>query len=443
VRETLRFFAPHPGDTYITNHPAFGGSHLPDITLITPVFDDAHELLGYIANRAHHAEIGGITPGSMPASATRLIEEGTVIKPQHLINEGVSCFDEIEKLFTSGPFPTRNLGDNLADLHAQLAANLEGAKRLLGLAGGNPDLVRKMMAGILDDSARVMRQQIERIDDCEAEEHLDDGSTIQVKLSTINQPPSTLRIDFTGTSPTHPGNLNATQAIVQSAVLYVLRLLLQKDLPLNEGLMKPIEIILPPCLLNPPFTGDAASDPAVVGGNVEVSQRLVDTLIKALRLQACSQGTMNNLLFGNERFGYYETIAGGSGAGDGYDGASALHTHMTNTAITDPEIIEQRYPVLLREFSIRRGSGGKGKWSGGDGVVREFEFLEPLTVSLLTQHRASGPFGIAGGGPGMPGRQVLIHGDGRSTDLPSSVAVIAAPGDRLRIETPGGGGCGR
>ncbi len=230
---------------------------------------------------------------------------------------------------------------------------------------------------------------------------------------------------------------------MNSAVLYVLRLMLQEDLPLNEGLIEPIELVLPKgSLLNPNFTGDASRDPAVVGGNVEVSQRVVDTLIKAMRLQACSQGTMNNTLFGNERFGYYETIAGGAGAGHGYDGASALHTHMTNTAITDPEIVEQRYPVRLRQFAIRRGSGGTGRWHGGDGVVREFEFLEPLTISLLTQHRASGPFGVDGGGDGQPGKQTLVRASGAMETLGSSASLRVEAGDRLIVETPGGGGAG-
>ncbi len=443
VRETMKHFVPLPDDTYITNHPAFGGSHLPDITLITPVFGESGALLGYAANRAHHAEIGGITPGSMPAGATRLIEEGTVITPRHLIKGGASCFDEIEKLFTSGPFPTRNLADNIADLHAQLAANLEGAKRLTGLASSNPDLVRQMMSEILADSARVMRERISFIRDCEAEEHLDDGSIIRVNLSTINNPPSTLRIDFTGTSPTHPGNLNATTAIVQSAVLYVLRLLLQQDLPLNEGLMEPIEIVLPPSMLNPSFTGDAANRSCRRRRQRRSQPAARGHAHQGLATPACSQGTMNNLLFGNERFGYYETIAGGSGAGDGYDGASALHTHMTNTAITDPEIIEQRYPVRLRRFEIRRGSGGAGRWRGGDGVVREFEFLEPLTVSLLTQHRLSGAYGFEGGGDGSRGKQTLLRADGSSGEvLPSSTSLRVEPGDRLVMETPGGGGAG-
>jgi len=435
VREVAKAVVMQPGDTIITNHPAYGGSHLPDVTLITPVFQDS-TLLGYIANRAHHAEIGGITPGSMPANATRLIEEGVVIAPRHLIRGGESCFDEISSLLTSAMHPTRNLADNLADLHAQLAANLHGAERLRALAD---ESLPRLMEEILSHSAQVMRRQIERLPEAiSAAEKLDDGSLIAVSMHKVA---GRLVLNFTGTSGVHPRNLNATNAIVRSAILYVMRLMLQEDLPLNEGLMEPLEIILPVSLLNPAFTGDPARDPAVVGGNVEVSQRLVDTLVKALGLQACSQGTMNNFLFGGDRFGYYETIAGGSGAGAGYDGAHALHTHMTNTAITDPEIIEQRYPVRLRQFAIRRGSGGAGQQRGGDGVLREFEFLEPLTVSLLTQHRVEAPFGLNGGGSGCPGQQRLIR-QGTETILDGCASFTVGAGDRVVIETPGGGAFG-
>lgn len=437
VREVAKAAAMGPGDTIITNHPAFGGSHLPDVTLITPVHDGRGRLMGYIANRAHHAEIGGATPGSMPASATCLAEEGVVIAPRHLIRAGASCFDDLATLLTSGPWPTRNLADNLADLHAQLAANLHGAERLRGLAD---DSLLDMMESILGHSAQVMRGQIEKLPEAiSAVEKLDDGAQIAVAMSKAG---GRLVLDFTGTSGVHPRNLNATSAIVRSAVLYVMRLMLQEDLPLNEGLMEPVEIILPVSLLNPVFTGDPAKDPAVVGGNVEVSQRLVDTLIKAFQLQACSQGTMNNFLFGAGGFGYYETIAGGAGAGQGYDGAPALHTHMTNTAITDPEIIEQRYPVRLRRFAIRRGSGGAGRWHGGDGVVREFEFVEPLTVSLLTQHRVEAPYGMDGAQCGALGRQRLMRG-GREQVLAGCATFAAEAGDRIIIETPGGGGWGR
>ena len=436
VREVIAAIPMQPGDTIITNHPAFGGSHLPDVTLITPVHDQTGTLLGYIANRAHHAEIGGITPGSMPANATRLIEEGVVIAPRHLIRAGKSCFNEISELLTSAAHPTRNLADNLADLHAQLAANLHGVERLRALA---TDSLPVVMQSILDHSAKVMRTQIERLpDSISATEKLDDGSQIAVSM---RKAAGKLILDFSGTSCVHPRNLNATPAIVRSAVLYVMRLMLQEDLPLNEGLMEPVEIICPTSLLNPAFTGDPANDPAVVGGNVEVSQRLVDTLIKALDLQACSQGTMNNFLFGGDQFGYYETIAGGSGAGEGYDGAHALHTHMTNTAITDPEIIEQRYPVRLRQFAIRCGSGGTGEWRGGDGVIREFEFIMPLTVSLLTQHRVEAPFGLHGASPGQTGQQTLVR-DGQITKLAGCTTFEAQAGDRVIIETPGGGGWG-
>jgi 5-oxoprolinase (ATP-hydrolysing) len=438
VREATRGFHLRRGDTIITNHPAFGGSHLPDITLITPVFDRTETLLGFIANRAHHAEIGGITPGSMPATATCLAQEGVVLAPQYLMRGGESCFATVAAALQGLPYPTRNLADNIADLHAQLAANVLGVERLTDLASQNAQL-REVMAEVLDHSARVMRRRIPHLPSrSQAVQELDDGSRIAVTIAAEGE---RLLLDFTGTSPVHPGNLNATRAIVRSAVLYVLRLLLQEDLPLNEGLLEPVDVVLPECLLNPSFTGDALKDPAVVGGNVEVSQRLVDTLVQAFQLQACSQGTMNNFLFGSSRFGYYETIAGGAGAGEGYAGADALHTHMTNTAISDPEIIEQRYPVRLREFSIRRGSGGAGRWRGGDGVTRVFEFLTPLTVSLLTQHRKEGPFGMQGGAVGAPGRQSLLR-QGLEMPLPSSVSLEVLAGDILRIETPGGGGWG-
>ena len=436
VREVANTIVMQPGDTIITNHPAYGGSHLPDVTLITPVHDARHALIGYIANRAHHAEIGGITPGSMPANATRLIEEGVVIAPRHLIRGGVSCFDEISALLTSAVHPTRNLADNLADLHAQLAANLHGAERLRALTS---ESLQGMMQSILDHSARVMHSQIDRLPAAiSAAEKMDDGAVISVSMRKTG---GKLILDFAGTSGVHPRNLNATTAIVRSAVLYVMRLMLQEDLPLNEGLMEPVEIICPESLLNPSFTGDASRDPAVVGGNVEVSQRLVDTLIKALGLQACSQGTMNNFLFGGAGFGYYETIAGGSGAGDGYHGGHALHTHMTNTAITDPEIIEQRYPVRLRQFAIRASSGGRGEWNGGDGVIREFEFLEPLTVSLLTQHRVEAPYGLHGGASGKKGCQTLVR-DGQKIKLEGCTSFDVQAGDRVIIESPGGGAWG-
>ncbi|MGI9244430.1 MAG: hydantoinase B/oxoprolinase family protein, partial [Verrucomicrobiales bacterium] len=411
----------------VTNHPAFGGSHLPDITLISPIYSE-DQLIGYVANRAHHAEIGGITPGSMPADATRLVEEGTVIPPTYLFKGGEPDFDSIAEIFRSARFPTRQLSDNLADLHAQAAANLQGVAAVNKL---DSTKVAHHMAGILE---RSNLPKLGQLPTAQAEQELDDGSKICVSMQPGH-------IDFSGTTPpVHPANLNASPAIVRSAVLYALRLYLQVDIPLNEGILTDLEISLPECFLNPCFTEDPNSCPAVVGGNVETSQRLVDTLLKALGIQACSQGTMNNFIFGDDTFGYYETIAGGSGAGPGYAGTDAIHTHMTNTAITDPEILESRYPVKLHRFSIRENSGGNGTYTGGNGVIREIEFLAPLSVSLLTQHRNSAPYGLHGGSPGAPGKQTRTKTSGEIIGLPPSTKFEAEPGDRLTIETPGGGG---
>lgn len=439
VRAAVAGLDLRPGDTLITNHPAYGGSHLPDVTLITPVFDADEALLGYVANRAHHAEIGGLTPGSMPATATCLAEEGVVLAPQFLVRQGQSCLEAVAQQLHGAAYPTRNLADNLADLHAQLAANQLGVGRLRELAGGDSAALRTAFKEILTHSATALRTFLPRLRAGQAEQRLDDGARLFVRVQPAGD---RLRLDFTGCAPVHPRNLNATRAIVHSVVLYSLRLLLHEDLPLNEGLLEPVDLVLPEgTLLNPVFTGDAARDPAVVGGNVEVSQRLVDTLLLAFGLQACSQGTMNNLLFGDGRFGYYETVAGGTGAGPEGEGAAGVHSHMTNTAITDPEILEQRYPVRLWRFGLRRGSGGAGRHRGGDGVVREFEFLSPLTVSLLTQHRMSGPYGLAGGADGQAGRQTLIR-DGCESELPGCVSFEAQAGDRLCLQTPGGGGWG-
>ena len=432
------------GDTIVTNHPAFGGSHLPDVTLITPVFA-GEALIGFVANRAHHAEIGGLSPGSMPANATCLAEEGVVIPPHYLCRGGVADFEGIRKLLESAAHPTRAIEDNLADLHAQLAANRLGVDRLWELAGdGTGNDLRAGMRQILHQSRQQMQRFMQGLPEGSAEEQLDEGLILKVRLSLVRSGNLTrLRVDFSGSSEQHRGNLNATPAILRSAVLYVLRLALQEDLPLNEGLLEDVEILLPEgSFLNPTFDDDPKRCPAVVGGNVEVSQRVVDTLLKVLKLQACSQGTMNNFLFGNSRFGYYETICGGTGAGNGYPGASAVHSHMTNTAITDPEVIERRYPVRLHRFEIRRGSGGGGRWPGGDGIVREYEFLEPLTVSLLTQHRHHAPYGLEGGGAGQCGEQWLSRPGTEELKFAPSVTLAVTAGDRIVMKTPGGGGFG-
>ncbi len=441
VRQVTAALPCEPGDVVLTNHPGFGGSHLPDVTVITPVHDEDEELLGYVANRAHHAEIGGTRPGSMPPDAASLGEEGVVIPPTYLIRRGEPCWDLVQHLLEDAPWPSRSVAENLADLRAAQASNHRGARALRGLAStyGTGE-VRAHMAGLYARAAATATRALEaRRGRYSASERLDDGGLIHVRIEVGE---GRARFDFAGTSPVRPGNLNAPRSVTRSAVLYVLRLLIDEPLPLNEGLLEPVTIDIPTGMLNPEFGEDEMNCPAVVGGNVETSQRVVDTLIKALGLAACSQGTMNNTLFGTARFGYYETVCGGCGAGPGFDGASAVHSHMTNTRITDPEVLEQRYPVRLERFAIRQGSGGVGEYRGGDGVVRELVFLEPMALSMLTQHRAFGPFGARGGNDGLPGRQRLIRRDGSVDELAWAAQEDVEPGDRLILETPGGGGWG-
>tara|TARA_R110002096_G_scaffold100173_4_gene221963 strand:+ start:8925 stop:12620 length:3696 start_codon:yes stop_codon:yes gene_type:complete len=441
VREVAKHLELGPGDIAITNHPGFGGSHLPDVTLITAIFE-AGQRIGYVANRAHHAEIGGIRPGSMPPNAQNLEEEGVVIAPMLLFEGGNPKWEQIEEILTHSPHPTRKLADNLADLQAQAAANLRGAQSLEALVAehGGP-LIRLQLESLAEQSRASFHKALksQSLAENEAEEKLDDGTVIRVAAKHENE---RFVLDFTGTSATVPGNFSATPAIVRSAILYCLRLWTGSDLPLNEGLLRDVSTILPRCFLNPEFPANPRECPAVVGGNVETSQRVVDTILKLFGIQACSQGTMNNFIFGNDRFGYYETIAGGAGAGPDHEGASGLHTHMTNTAITDPEILEKRYPILLRQFAIRKQSGGKGRFAGGDGVIREFQFREPLEVSLLMQHRIEPPYGLNGGEPGSLGTQHLIRCDGETVAIPGIAAIEVQEGERIVIETPGGGGFG-
>jgi 5-oxoprolinase (ATP-hydrolysing) len=441
VRDALQL---GPGDVVVTNHPAFGGSHLPDVTVITPVHrrPDGGALLGFTASRAHHAEIGGARPGSMPPAATRLVQEGVVIPPTWLVRAGRPAWETIETLLTAGPFPSRSVEDNLADLRAAVAANHGGACTLRALADAHgARTVGRYMRRLKQRAGQRMREALVGIEDgvYEAEERLDDGTPLAVRLRLRR---GRARFDFTRSGGVHPGNLNATPAIVRSAVLYVLRLLLDEPLPLNEGLLEPVTIDLSPGLLDPPFPDDPGQAPAVVGGNVETSQRLVDTLLRALGLAACSQGTMNNLIFGNERYGYYETLGGGCGAGPGFAGASAVHSHMTNTRITDAEVLERRYPVRVEHFAVRRGSGGRGRSPGGDGIVRELQFLEPASLSILSQHRREAPYGMAGGGPGACGRQWVRRASGETLPLGPIDGCEVEAGDRLTVETPGGGGWG-
>jgi 5-oxoprolinase (ATP-hydrolysing) len=434
-----------PGDVFVTNDPYRGGSHLPDVTVVTPVHDpQTGELLFATASRAHHAEIGGIVPGSMPPFSRVLGEEGVLISDFKLVDRGRSREDDLRQLLLSGPHPTRNVRDNLADVAAQVAANAIGANQLKRLVDRySLPVVAAYMKHIQQAAARKMRSALLRILDgtYRHTDHLDEGAPICV---TITKTGDRAVVDFTGTGPVLATNLNANRAIVTAAVLYVFRCLINEDIPLNGGVLEPVEIILPNCLLNPESAADPAQSPAVVGGNVETSQRVVDTLLGALEAAAASQGTMNNLTFGDASFGYYETICGGSGATRNADGADAVHTHMTNTRLTDPEVIERRYPVRVREFRIRHSSGGSGVHHGGDGVVRRLEFLKPLTVSMLSERRgAFAPFGLEGGHDGALGCNTIQRaGSSRSEDLGGKFAIEVRPGDVLTIETPGGGGFG-
>jgi 5-oxoprolinase (ATP-hydrolysing) len=447
------------GDVFVTNDPFAGGSHLPDVTVITPVFDSESgtQLWFWVASRSHHAEIGGCAPGSMPAGATCLAEEGVLIRNFRLIegagtrgspDVGVSPtrrenFAELHELLLTGPYPSRSPAENLADIRAQVAANQAGLNGLLKLVDQySIQTVLAYMEHIQAAAEQKARHALSQLADGEFHfsDKLDNGATIRVQLSKHGDE---LTVDFSGTDPVLPDNLNANRAIVASAIMYVMRLLISEDIPLNEGVMNVVTIKLPACFLNPAPAPEPGECPAVVGGNVETSQRLVDVLLGALQAAAASQGTMNNWLMGSSSFGYYETIGGGSGATAAGRGADAVHCHMTNTRLTDPEVLETRYPVVLREFSIRRGSGGAGCHRGGDGMIREIEFRTELTVSLLTSRRVNSPYGMQGGMPGATGLNQLLRDGQPPRELDSRCEIQVKPGDRLRIETPGGGGWGQ
>ena len=429
------------GDILITNHPAYGGSHLPDVTVVTPVFHEG-EQIGFAASRAHHAEIGGKRPGSMPPDARNLAQEGVVIPPMFLAKAGRYNWEEIKQLLKESRWPSRSPEENLADIRAAVAANHRGVNELKSLARqfGTSE-VTSYMKKMKDYAASRMQATLSDLKDgtYSAEEKLDDDSLLKV-TSTVKD--EQITFDFTGTSPVHPGNLNANPSIVNSVVIYLLRLMVNEPLPLNDGLLEPVQIILPDCMLNPEFPDDPAECPAVVGGNIETSQRLTDTLLKAFGLSACSYGTMNNVLFGNEQFGYYETVAGGTGAGNGFNGADAVHQHMTNTRAADPEILEQRYPVRLDRYAIRNESGGRGKWNGGNGIIRELTFLEPVSLSVLAQHRVVPPYGLQGGEPGKTGQHRIERKNGSTLELEWRDGAEIEPGDRFILHTPGGGGFG-
>ncbi len=444
VRHMLEAFPKmRAGDVYVTNDPYRGGSHLPDITVVTPIVSDDGQLQFLVASRAHHADIGGITPGSMPPFSKNLAEEGVVIRPMLLQSSEQDFFPDLRTILTEAPWPARRIEENLADLRAQMAANEIGVRQLRQLIEEHrEETVFHYVSQIREAAAEKTRLALSKFPPGEHRfvDHLDDGSPIAV---TITIGDGRARVDFTGTGPVLRSNLNANRAIVTAALLYVFRCLINEDVPLNSGVLDVIDLELPECLLNPPAMPDPADCPAVVGGNVETSQRVVDVLLGALGRAAASQGTMNNLTFGDATFGYYETICGGSGATPIAAGCDAVHTHMTNTRMTDAEILEHRFPVRVLRHAVRTDSGGAGEHPGGDGLIRELEFLKPLSVTLLAQRRDRyAPFGLNGGLPGKTGQTTLVDSTGEESSLPGCFAVQMDAGQRLRIETPGGGGWG-
>ncbi|HEY9242524.1 MAG TPA: hydantoinase B/oxoprolinase family protein [Streptosporangiaceae bacterium] len=428
------------GDVFILNDPYHGGTHLPDITVVSPVFgegDRAGDILFFVASRGHHAEIGGITPGSMPAFSQRVEEEGVLIDNWLLVSGGQLREAETTELLSSARHPSRDPAANLADLRAQVAANEKGVAELRQLTGDfGLDVVTAYMGHVQDNAEEAVRRVIAGLHDGSYRYELDNGAVIQVAVR-VDQAARTAEIDFTGTSAQLPGNFNAPSSVAMAAVLYVLRTLVDDEIPLNSGCLKPVTVIIPPgCLLAPSYPA------AVAAGNVETSQAVTGALYAALGVQAEGSGTMNNVTFGSAQHQYYETVSSGSGAGDGFDGTSVVQTHMTNSRLTDPEVLEWRYPVRLESYSIRPGSGGAGRWRGGDGGRRRLRFLAPMTVNTLSSHRRVPPYGMAGGSAGALGRQWVEHPDGRVTEMVGCDTVQVEPGDVFVLETPGGGGYG-
>ncbi|MBB6416229.1 hydantoinase B/oxoprolinase family protein [Streptomyces sp. AK010] len=470
VKEVIRRRGPRmrPGDTYAVNDPYHGGTHLPDVTVITPVFgtappadtesdagsgssgapdsersgssgapDSDPQILFYVASRGHHAEIGGIAPGSMPAGSRTIEEEGVLFDNWLLAEKGRFREAETLRLLTEARHPSRNPKTNLADLRAQIAANRKGVDEVGRMIEDyGLDVVQAYMRHVQDNAEEAVRRVIDALDDGDYAYETDAGAVIRVAVR-VDRENRAATIDFTGTSAQLPTNFNAPFSVVNAAVLYVFRTLVADDIPLNDGCLRPLAIVVPPGSLLAP-----EPPAAVVAGNVETSQAVTGALYAALGVQAEGSGTMNNVTFGNERHQYYETVASGSGAGDGFSGAPVVQTHMTNSRLTDPEVLEWRLPVRLEEFAVRRGSGGAGRWHGGDGAVRRIRFLEPMTVSTLSQHRRVPPYGMAGGEPGALGANRVEHADGTVTALGGSDSADLVTGDVLVIETPGGGGYG-
>jgi 5-oxoprolinase (ATP-hydrolysing) len=427
-----------PGDVYMLNAPYNGGTHLPDVTVVMPVFDAGGALLFYVAARGHQGDIGGITPGSMPPTSQTVEEEGVLIENFLLVEGGRFLEAETRFLLASGRWPARNPDQNIGDLKAQIAACARGAEALTGLvAEFGQDVVEAYMAHVQDNAEEAVRRVLATMRSGSFAYELDDGSVVKVAID-VDQAARTARVDFTGTSDQVPTNFNAPASICRAAALYVFRTLVDDEIPMNDGCLRPVELVIPEgSMLRPRYPA------AVVAGNVETSQVVVDALYGALGVMAGAQGTMNNFTFGDARRQYYETICGGSGAGPDFAGTDAVQTHMTNSRLTDPEVLETRYPVLVEAFSIRRGSGGQGAHRGGDGVVRKIGFREPMVATLLSNRRRVPPFGLAGGGTGQVGKAWIERADGSVQAMAATDLVEVAAGDAIVIETPGGGGWGK
>jgi len=427
----------HEGDVFILNSPYQGGTHLPDITLVKPIWQAQH-IAFYVASRGHHADIGGITPGSMPPHSRHIQEEGILIPAQKLITRGTFQESRLITLLTQGQYPARNPKQNIEDLLAQVAACEKGRQGLEHLVCHfGLSVVKAYMQHVQDHAEQSVKQLLTHLQDGAFTYPMDDGSRIQVALR-VDQQQQQATIDFAGTSAQHSGNFNAPKSVCKAAVLYVFRCLVGTDIPLNAGFFKPLKILIPAHSMLAP-----EAPAAVVAGNVETSQAIVDALFGATQTLAASQGTCNNLTFGNDQFQYYETLCGGSGAGPGFHGTDAVHTHMTNSRLTDPEILEQRFPVLLKTFCVRHNTGGLGQYVGGQGVVRELVFQQKMTVAILSNHRRIAPFGLAGGNAGAIGENTLIRANGQRTRLSGCEQIMVDPGDSLQIKTPGGGGFGK
>jgi 5-oxoprolinase (ATP-hydrolysing) len=427
-----------PGDVYAINAPYNGGTHLPDITVCTPVFDDAQrEILFWVASRGHHADVGGISPGSMSPNAVDIEQEGVYMDNFKLVDGGRFREQALYDALTGAKYPARNPLQNVNDLKAQIAANEKGVQELRKMvAQFGLDVVKAYMHHVQDNAAESVRRVIDRLHDSAFSYEMDQGTFIKVRI-TVDKNRREATVDFTGTSPQQPTNFNAPEPVTRAAVLYVFRVMVDDDIPMNAGCLRPIRIVIPPgSMLTPQYPA------AVVAGNVETSQAVTNCLFGALGALAAAQGTMNNLNFGNDKYQYYETICSGSPAGPGFDGTDAVHTHMTNTRLTDPEVLEFRYPVLLEDFHIRKGSGGRGRWNAGDGIVRTIRFLEGMECTILSGHRRVPPFGLAGGEDGQVGENAVRRQDGSIHKLAGCDATILEAGEAIIIRTPTAGGYG-